>query len=541
MTMLLLIAGCGRSVTETDVKMAGVGLDPDEIGPAPEYYGGLVELDYVQLAGGGLSLGALGLQSYDEVGPGFNGFAPPFVAIYGLSFIFDDLVPAPDAHHGSIGIPPDVMDSCWTTSEPFSYLLASTVELGDQMVVSNEAGDVVLPLGRVPELYPADPQDVFVYYSTVAAWVAEPMTNWTPDGNGGTEQTVLRPKNWGFNETVSLSFKGGLPPVEAPVSSIPLPSASVGDPEFLLPAPADNLWVSWEGPYYSNDPDYASDGGEHSTCVRYHPGGKYFTGQGTSQEVNDDFAVSGAIETELDCTTWPDLPSGDNFATTGQMAGQLYTGPWDTEDGVTFHWNAADSADDVVLNIRFLGPVDRTADTFKVPRVALDAPPEIDTEWNKLVDRDTVTGAVPDGFRAALACDTELGEVDDTGLGEVDDPRNLEWVFDPALEKADGTLIDSLRGDPTYNMVEVSCRLEDDGEFTLTNSHLANGLRYASEHGAEGALFYFSRSTESDAQVPDVRDQAGFRRDINPIKIRANAVTVGRFWIDDVADLAVEN
>ena len=532
MTLLILLS-CGRGVTETDVKMAGVGLDPDEIGPAPEYYGGLVELDYVNLAGGGLSLGALGLLSYDEVGPGFNGFAPPFVAIYGLSFIFDDIVPAPDAHHGSIGIPPDTMDSCWTTSEPFSYLLASTAELGDEITVSNEAGDVVIPLGRVPELYPADPQDVFVYYSTVAAWVAEPMTHWTPDGAGGMEQAVLRPKNWGFNEAVTLSFPGGLPPVEAPVSSIPMPSASVGDPEFVLPAPAENLWVSWDGPYYSNNPDYASDGGPHSTCVRYYAGGAYFTGQGANQELNEDFAVLDAEDGSLDCSSWPDLPEGDNFATSGQMAGQLYTGPWDTADGVTFHWEPGAVGDEVVLNVRFLGPVDRTADTFQVPRVGVDTPAEIQDEWDKLLDRDTVTGDLPDGYRQALACDAESGEVDD--------PRDLEWIFDPSLEDADGEPIDSLRGDPTYNLVEVSCRLTDDGEFTLTNSHLANGLRYASDHGAEGALFYFSRSTETEATVPDVKDQAGFRRDINPIKIRANAVTVGRFWIDDVADLAVEN
>lgn len=533
MTILLLLAGCGRSVTETDVKMAGVGLDPDEIGPAPEYYGGLVEVDYVDLAGGGLSLGALGLQSFDEVGPGFNGFAPPFVAIYGLSFIFDDLVPAPDAHHGSIGIPPDKLDSCWTTSEPFSYLLASTAELGDELTISNAAGDVVIPLGRVPELYPADPQDVFVYYSTVAAWVAEPMMNWTPDGTGGLEHTVLRPKNWGFDEPVSLSFPGGLPPVEAPVSSIPMPSSSVGDAEFILPAPASNLWVSWDGPYYSKDADYAADGGPHSTCVRYYAGGKFYQGQGQSQELVEDFAVVDGIETELDCTSWPELPEGENFATTGDLAGQIYTGPWDTTDGVTFHWDSKDGIDDVVLSVRFLGAVDRTADTFKVARVGLDAPSEVQTAWDDLVADGDATGDLPPGYRAALACDAETGDVDDA--------RELQWVFNPTLENADGTPIDSLRGDPTYNLVEVSCRLEDDGEFTLTNSHLANGLRYASQHGAEGALFYFSRSTEAEATVPDVRDQAGFRRDISPIKIRANAVSVGRFWIDSPDDLAVEN
>ena len=52
--LYLLLAGCGRDLTPSDIKTVGVGLTPDEIGPEAEPYGGLVELDWVDFAGGQL-------------------------------------------------------------------------------------------------------------------------------------------------------------------------------------------------------------------------------------------------------------------------------------------------------------------------------------------------------------------------------------------------------------------------------------------------------------------------------------------------------
>lgn len=507
---ILFLAACGRPVTETDVKMVGVGLDPDEIGPAPEYFGGLIEVDRIEFAGGDLPLGVLGFTSYDQVGPSLVGFEPPYVVVFGLAFIFDDLVPAPDVHHGNIAVAPDAVDACWTNTEPLSYLLAGTAEIGDEIVMADTEGTTSLTFGRFPEIYPPDPQDVFVYYQAVESWVSTPVTNYVVDDDGQLQENVLRASNWSDGTEVNLSFKGGIPPLEAPVSSIPLPSSYVGDPSIVLPARPQNLWLSWNGPHQDVYAEPSS--GDYATCVRYW--GSTFDGTGF---------VDGPVD-DLDCAGQAEFPSGQ--VESNYFPGQVYTGPWDTTDGqVTFNWEpgSEDVEDTVVLNVRFLPSVDRTDDAFQVGRVPVDAHPDIQEEWDKKASRDKVTGDLPQGYRNPLACD--------------DDDNGLEYIFNPTYERADGELLPTLQGDPSGNLVEVTCRLEDDGEFSLTNEHLAKALAYATANDAGGAIFYFSRSTESEAAVPPVRDQAGFKRDINDIKLRANSVQIGRFQVDQLADL----
>ena len=65
----------------------------------------------------------------------------------------------------------------------------------------------------------------------------------------------------------------------------------------------------------------------------------------------------------------------------------------------------------------------------------------------------------------------------------------------------------------------------------LTNEHLADALAYANRKNAGGAIFYFSRSTDLEAEVPAVRDQEGYKREITPIIIRSHSVDIGRFWL----------
>ncbi len=513
---ILFLAACGRPVTETDVKMVGVGLDPDEIGPEPEYFGGLIEVDRIEFAGGELPMGLLGFRWFDAAGPSIVDFEPPYVMVYGLAFIFDDLVPAPDAHHGNIAVPPPADDACWTNKEPFSYLLASTSEVGDQLVMSDAEGTTSLTFGRFPEIYPPDPQDVFVYYQAVESWVDSPVMNYAVDSETGQlEQKVMRAANWSEGAEVAVSFPGGIPPVEAPVSSIPLPSAYVGDPTIVLPERPSNLWVSWNGPHQDVHAEAAA--GEYATCVRYW--GSSLDGTGI---------VDGPVD-DLDCAGQSVFPTGaleDEYFEGGYFPGQVYTGPWDTIDGeVTFHWEAgAEEIDDtVVLSVRFLPAVDRTDDSFLVALVPVDPHPDVQAKWDQRESGGKVEGDLPQGYRAPLACD--------------DEDNGLEYIFDPTFERADGELIPTLEGDPTSTLAEVTCRLEDDGEFVLTNEHLANALRYAAANDAGGAVFFFSRTTEAEAPVPPVRDQAGFKRDINDIKLRANSVQIGRFRVEDLSDL----
>lgn len=509
---ILLLAACGRSVTETDVKMVGVGLDPDEIGPEPEYYGGLVEIDRMEFSGGELPFGLLGFTSYDEAGPDMVGFQPPYSIVFGLAFIFDDLVPAPDAHHGSVAVPPPAEDACWTNTEPFSYLLASPVEVGDNLLMRSEDGTTEMNFGRLPEIYPPDPQDIFVYYQAVESWRPNPVTNYQVDGEtGDLVENVLRPANWTDGAEVAISFPGGIPPVEAPVSSIPLPSSYVGDPTIVLPGNASNLWVSWNGPQY--DAFAEASAGEYATCVRY-----------WGSSVDGSGFWDGPLDS-VDCSGTGEYPSGSGVPS-DQLPGQVYTGPWDTTDGeVTFHWDPGDFEydDTVVLSVRFLPAVDRTSDSFLVDKVAVDSHPVIQDVWDDQVQRGKVEGDLPQGYREPLACD--------------DEDEGLEYIFNPAYEDAGGELIPTLEGDPSGNLVEVTCRLQDDGEFTLSNEHLARAMEYAVTNDAGGAIFFFSRTTESLAQVPPVRDQAGFKRDINDIQLRANSVQMGRFRLNELSDL----
>lgn len=504
LALLAALVACGRNITESDIKLAGVGLNPDEIGPEPELYGGYVEYDWVNFAGGGLALATLGLSAYDEVGPNLVGFVPPYAAIYGLAFIFDQKVPAPDAHHGTIGVPPAAEDACWTNFEPFSFLMASTVEVGDSFVFRDTNADTYFALGRYPEIYPPDPQDVFVYYIGVESWLQQAQTHYAPDGSGGLTEQVLRPVNFRHGAEVGFHFAGGVPPVEAPVSAIPRPSDSMGEQLFNLPTRAEALRLSWNGPNFDGNGVEVGEGA-WTTCVSY-------LGQPIEAGTLSDEEIIAR------CQAPASTPTVEDFR------GQIYTGPWDTTAsdslpaGVTFNWVPGSAeGETVALNVRFLGPVDRTADAFQEGKIPVEAPGDVRDAWQSDKGRDLVDGDLPQGYRDPLACD---------------DPADVQWIFNPALERADGESVLSMRGDPSFNLVEVSCRLADDGDFTLTPEHLATALEYANRKGAEGALFYFSRSTELDATVPAVRDQAGFKQDITPIKIRSHSVEIGRFWID---------
>ena len=113
--------GCGASTTQTDVKMSGVGLDPDEIGIAPSYSGGLVEYNLVDFAGAQLPLGILGFSSYSELGPEGD-FRPPYKLVVSKGFVFENDALAPDSTLGLLDQPPSAVGACQTRFEPRSDL-----------------------------------------------------------------------------------------------------------------------------------------------------------------------------------------------------------------------------------------------------------------------------------------------------------------------------------------------------------------------------------------------------------------------------------
>lgn len=491
LSMLSLI-GCGRNVTESDVKFAGVGLNPDEIGPVPEYYGGLVELDLLNFSSGGLSLGAVGFGSYEEIGVDALGFQPPYEMVYGLAFVFDDLVPAPHVHHGTIGVSPDTADgdACWTNYEPFSFLMASTVELGSELKFETEDGSTEFIFSRIPEIYPPNPQDVFVYYSQVEPYRPEPLLHYTVGEDGSYADEIVQQSNWSPGASFTMKFGGGMPPIEAPVSSIPVPSGSQDPQSIVLPSKPTALSLSWDGIARKVDGEVI-EGASWNTCAQ-------FWGRPTT-----------ADEEAQDCTQFLEPEAeGGGLGGGGDVDrnGQMFTGPWDTDSGeLTFRWEVPEGAEAerVTLNVRFLGALDRDEERFLVQSV------------------DDTMG----GTRPPLECDPR---------------RDIDYSFDESLLDENGELPVTLQGDPSSNLAEVSCGLVDDGEFILTQDHLAAAMEYAYANGAEGAVFYFSRGTELDATLPDVRDQAGFRRDISPVKVVANSVVIGRMWVDDTESLRPE-
>ncbi|MEC7987546.1 MAG: hypothetical protein VX278_20435, partial [Myxococcota bacterium] len=111
---LLLMTGCGRDTTPSDYKLAGVGLDPDEVSPSPKMYGGLISYDYVEFGGGALPLALVGLNFYDSSGPGISTFKPPYAMVTGTAFFFEQDAPAPNVLFGNVSVAPAKVGTCHT-------------------------------------------------------------------------------------------------------------------------------------------------------------------------------------------------------------------------------------------------------------------------------------------------------------------------------------------------------------------------------------------------------------------------------------------
>ncbi len=491
----LVLGGCAPPYADIPVKLVGVGYDPSEIGRAPTPYSGVVEYSWVNFAGGGLSLALMQLGSFAEITASFAGlpYTSPFAAVYGFSYMFDTPLAAADSLAGITAVPPDVEGACYTTYSASGPVGSSTtVDVGSRLEFNGVSGTEGFSVDRYPYEYPQDAQDSFVYYLGFDAWRPRSELGYiAPEGAtelDELEPTVVRKANFPFGRTVKFSFPGGVAPAEAPVASLPRHSDSVaGQKSFELPSQPGGVRMSWDGVVYDTEGKEEDTGG-WSTCL----------------------AFSVPVEAPL---TAEDCHNAISEGGGGEDRGQIYTGPWDTNDGkVLFEWEpgAESGADEAVtISVRFLGPVDREESYYKQRMAKVPA-------TSAVIEAG---GEGEFGIRTANAC-------------EVDD---VVWEFDPSfLTGDDGTeLIPSLRGDPYNNVAEVTCRLTDSaGKFELTNEVVGNALDYARRHGAEGAVFYFARSTEMDFTIPPVMDNYGNRRDTAPVKVASRAVEIGRFWLE---------
>lgn len=516
------LLACGIPGTEADIKFAGVGYDPEEIGAEPTDAGGLIEYTWVGFAGGQLSLAALGLLSFDEAGPDMIGFKPPYGIVNGTAFVFDTPLPSPDAMFGSYAAPPDVVGTCQTVFEPQAYL-STVADVGSGITLETPDGSAGFTINRRPFVYPPTVQNIFPYYSEIASWRATAWTRPAPgaDSNqlGDMGETVLARPNYPFGEVVDISWPGGLPPEEATYASVPMPLAAAGgDTTMQLPQVPEGFLLEWTGPRF--DPitrTWVEDGSLHQQCLR-------FTDSDATLGTDEDGSASSAGSlSPADCLELPEPPED------GALIGQIYTPPWKTTDGLTLRWDpdlVADSGDTLSVSIRLLGPVDETDYYFVEDRVFVDPDESIQEDWADLIsdlEQDGVDFGgspppVPDGERPSLACDPE---------------EDVNWVFDSALRESDGGYIPSLQGDPLHNMVEVTCTLDPSaGEYTISPEQLATALSFADQYGATGAMFYVARTQTKTIDIPPVRDNYGNQRASNTVTAVAKAVQVGRFWYD---------
>lgn len=495
MTFLLALLACAPGYKDVPVKVVGVGYDPEEIGPSPTPYGGVVEYSHVSFAGGGLSLALMQLGSFDEVGPNMVGFAPPYSAVYGFSYLFTEKLAAADSLGGVTSVPPEAEESCYTTFEASGPIGSfKTVDVGDYMELVTADGAGGLRLERNPAQYPADTRNAFAYYSGIDLARREPLYGLVHDGEGrqasGMEKVVVQRASFPVGETVTFRFPGAIPPRNTPVGAIPVASGAVPATELKVPALSGGVQLEWNGPRYDSRGVETASSGEQRTCLA-------FSGE--------------AVES----------PQGPSECAAAQSAsadeGQMYTGPWDTDDGkVLFRWEPGeDPSETVSIAVRFLGPVDRNDPNFSREVVYEEPSRGITASWKALTGTEIPDIDTPDGARAPTACEDEGA-----------------YEFDPLYTDAAGELIPSMRGDPFHNMAEVTCRLADDGEFALSSAIIADALAYARAHGSEGVVFYFARSNDAEVEVPDAMDNYGNRKSITPIKVASRAIEIGRFWFE---------
>ncbi|MFK7928627.1 MAG: hypothetical protein AB8H79_10605 [Myxococcota bacterium] len=496
LTSALVLTACGRDVQPAEVKLLNVGLNPNEIGPAPTPYGGIVELNHIDLAGGALPLRALGLSSFNEAGPDLVGMAPPYQTVFGLSYLFDTRLRG--ATNLTLVMPsaPAAPGACYTQIAPEGPFDSgfNTVDVGDAITFSDaETGKDVAALNRVPRDYPPEASRLSVYYQVLQGYSPTAKTNYRPvegsDDPLDMEVVEYRPANFPFGRPMKMSWPGGFTSFDKPVGSIPQ-SFQPDGALITLPQSLDAVKMDWTGPLYKysiQDRQFVS-GGESETVS-------------TCWEFTSRLEWGGGPPADVaDCLNEVGYPR-DQFVYRA-FGGQMYTGPWATEDGVTFSWEPDESDDTIVLAVKFLAPLDLTQPDFNYRSAPID-PDNFDL-----------------GFRPAQVCETEEDGVD--------------YRLDEANYSPDGSTSAALQGNPSQVLAQVVCNIpKQDGNFTLAQSTIADAYDYAKSKGAGGALFMMGRTQSVEVATPDVKDPYDNRHEVSPILLSTKAIKIGRFFWDE--------
>lgn len=531
-TLLVLVAGCGRDAENEQYKTPGVGLNPDEIGPSPAPQGGLLEYHHIEFAGAALPLGITGLVSFDPVGPESLSMLPPYVMVYGSGFILSSDIPKMDVAFGTFGVPLNTTGSCYTNYEPRAYL-NTMADVGGAITFQGDG--FTYRLDRRPGMYAeANQESLFPYYSNIAALRQSDLVAPVPPDDSGvfdiTQRQVIRPANWKHGAEVDVSFPGGIPPQESSVSSIPMPlKAGGGDTVHALPGAPEGVMMTWNGPLYDDEGNEIGSG-EQRRCLT-------FADLDYTPDTPED-CLPANLPSAASSTAVVDILSTNDEVVLPKLRGQMYTGPWESTSGVTFSWPESSefgTNETVVIGIRLLGEVDLDSEYKQIARVGVtptsnaalrwdmyrDSPQYADRDGNNPIPED-VEMPTDTLYRPVLACENEAN-------------GDFEWEPDPTLYKEEGNpesgYITSLQGEPTYTVTETICNVPtDNNSYTIDADTLQYALDYGELHGASGAVFYFARTTTKDLQTPPVRDRYGNRKDISDVRLVTSSVKIGRFW-----------
>lgn len=496
--LAVALAGCGRDVTPAeDVKLLGVGNDPEEIGPSPKPYGGVIELNHVGFAGGHLPLAAMGLSSFNEAGPNLVSMAPPYEAVFGLTYIFDTKLRGATTFTLVMPNPPPAEGACYTQFYPEGPFDSgfNTVDVGDYVQfrnVTSENRDPIVRMGRIPRDYPPEASRLSVVYQALQGYAPTARTRYLPaeDSNqlADMEEVVYRSANFPFGAGVAIEWPGGFTTFDKPVGSVPLPYRTE-EAILNLPQSLGGVQVSWNGPRYTYDRLAEQinevEAAPVTTCLEY-----------TSPL---EYGGGNAPTSPADCVELTSPPNG--AAVYNQYKGQMYTGPWETQDGVTFTWEGEATDDTVTFAVKFLAPIDREASNLTSNQIQLDVP-----------------RGQPDAFRDARVC--ELNDA----VARFDEEQ---WLTEQ------GELRPVLQGDPQSVISQVVCNVpKGSGSFTLQQEALQRAYDFAVERGAAGSLFMMGRQTTAEVAIPDVKDPYDQRHNVDPIFVTAKTVRIGRFQWD---------
>jgi hypothetical protein len=500
---LFVVPGCARDTGDAGVKPIGVGFDPGDLFPGPEERGGVIDLVQINTRGANLDFGVTGF--FGSGGSFTNTNSDPFDAVLHWGWFFSPALLAADEYSALSPKGPDLEGACFVQQNSRGPLgTFKTVDVGDEIVFTNAHEDPALrtrfAVPRTPQDYPVNSSSVFIYYVGTSPVV--------------TNDPILAP-TWAYGQDIQMQFSGALPPQNAPVASIPLPSDA-----------ADEAVGKAAG---------------HPTVFSPHE----LTGISVSNRSDDD----GQVELRY-APTSSGLP---NFLGND---GVLHVA-WDIDDTLDY------SDSHVTITILLLREADEGSlvedpfggETFCLPAVPLPIETTRDEAWfaeynyrkefwcDVNFEPDLEIGNDEFGLDnlGQDTChngedDDEDGRCDEGGCYAVDgawllpDPNCARHVLETAVCGNDGHCrpVGGDRGADGH-IAELLCTAEDNGDFVVPSTMIQELMTSVDPNEVVGAVLKVARTSEVLVEVPTVRDQVGNTDNINPVRLRASQVYHGRF------------